>query len=95
MLVVVGSTVPPGTMIGKVKPTLISRSGLTADIDFYLAYVPERVSPGNALKEIVESPRLVGGIGPNSTKIAAELLRTGCTKVMRAQLKKNLIGIRY
>lgn len=82
MLVVVSSTVPPGIMLEKVKPKLESLSDLKADVGFYLAYVPERIAPGKALKEFVESPRLVGGVGPNSTKIAAELFRTVCKKVI-------------
>jgi len=82
MLVVISSTVPPGTMLRKVKPKLESLSGLETDDEFYLAYVPERIAPGKALKEFIESPRLVGGIGPNSTKIAAELFRTVCKKVI-------------
>ena len=82
MLVVICSTVPPRTMQEKVKLLLESLSGLKADVDFYLAYVPERIAPGNALKEFVESPRLVGGIGPNSTKAAAELFRTVCKKII-------------
>jgi UDP-N-acetyl-D-mannosaminuronic acid dehydrogenase len=82
MLVVVSSTIPPRTMQDKVKPELESLSGLKSDLDFYLAYVPERIAPGNALKEFVESPRLVGGIGPNSTKLAAELFRTVCKRVI-------------
>jgi len=81
-LVVISSTVPPGTMLGKVKSTLESLSGLKAETDFYLTYVPERIAPGKALKEFVESPRLIGGIGPNSTKLATELFRTVCKKVI-------------
>lgn len=76
MLVIISSTVPPGTITEQIKPQLELKSGLIADFDFYLAYVPERIAPGNALKEFVESPRLAGGIGSNSTKIAAELFRT-------------------
>jgi len=82
MLLVISSTLPPGTMLGMVKPKLESLSGLEAESQLYLAYVPERIAPGKALKEFVESPRLVGGIGPNSTKIAAELFRTVCKKVI-------------
>jgi len=82
MLVVVSSTASPGTMQTLVKPKLESLSGLKADTDFYLAYVPERIAPGNALKEFVESPRLVGGMGPNSTKIASELFKTVCKTVI-------------
>lgn len=82
MLVVVSSTVPPGTMLEKAKPSLESLSGLKAETEFYLAYVPERIAPGKALEEFVESPRLVGGVGPNSTQVAAELFRTVCKKVI-------------
>ena len=86
MLVVISSTVPPATMLGKIKPKLESLSSLQADNEFYLAYVPERIAPGKALKEFVESPRLVGGVGPNSTKIAAELFRTVCKKVIETDV---------
>ncbi len=82
MLVVIGSTIPPGTMATKVKPILESLSNLKADEEFYLAYVPERIAPGKALKEFVESPRLVGGIGNNSTRVAAELFGSVCKKVI-------------
>ncbi|MDG6223233.1 MAG: nucleotide sugar dehydrogenase [Candidatus Bathyarchaeota archaeon] len=82
MFVAVCSTVPPRTMQETIKPLLESLSGLKADTDFYLAYVPERIAPGKALREFVESPRLVGGIGSNSTKIATELFRTVCKKII-------------
>jgi len=81
-LVVIGSTVPPGTMIMRVKPELESISSLRADIDFYLAYAPERIAPSKALAEFAESPKLVGGIGPNSTRMASELFRTVCRNVL-------------
>ena len=85
-LVVISSTVPPGTMLRKVKPKLESLSDSKADAGFYLAYVPKRIAPGKTLKEFVESPRLVGGVGPNSTKIAAELFRTVCKKVIETDV---------
>jgi len=81
MLVVVSSTLPPGTMRIMVKPMLES-SGLKADVDFYLAYVPERIAPGNALREFVENPRLIGGIGFNSTRVASELFKVVCRRVI-------------
>jgi len=82
MLIVISSTLPPGTTQSKIKVLLESLSDLKSDADFYLAYVPERISPGKALQEFVENPRLVGGVGPNSTKIAAEFFRTVCNKVI-------------
>lgn len=82
MLIIISSTIPPGTTMGLVKSMLESLSGLEVEEDFYLAYVPERIAPGRALKEFIESPRLVGGVGPHSTKIAAELFRTVCKTVI-------------
>jgi UDP-N-acetyl-D-mannosaminuronic acid dehydrogenase len=82
MLIIVSSTVPPGTMLNKVKPTLESLGGSKADSGFYLAYVPERIAPGNALGEFIRSPRLIGGLGQNSTRIASELFRTVCKTVI-------------
>ena len=82
MLVVVSSTIPPGTMLNLVKPKLEDLTGLSVESDFYLAYVPERIAPGRALQEFVESPRLVGGVGPNSTKVASELFRAVCKNVI-------------
>jgi UDP-N-acetyl-D-mannosaminuronic acid dehydrogenase len=82
MIVTICSTLPPRTMHEKIKPTLECLSDLKADTDFYLAYVPERIAPGRALKEFVESPRLVGGIGPNSTKAVAKMFRRVCKKII-------------
>jgi UDP-N-acetyl-D-mannosaminuronic acid dehydrogenase len=82
-LVIVSSTIPPGTMLQTVKPLLESRTGLKADEDFFLAYVPERIAPRNTLNEFTKNPRLVGGISINSTKIAVELFRTVCQTVIK------------
>jgi UDP-N-acetyl-D-mannosaminuronic acid dehydrogenase len=81
-IVVVCSTIPSGTMRKEIKPILENSSGLKADNDFYLVFVPERIAPGNALTEFAEGTRLVGGIGQNSTKIGAELFRTVCKNVL-------------
>jgi UDP-N-acetyl-D-mannosaminuronic acid dehydrogenase len=83
MLVVVSSTIPPGTMANLVKPTLEALTGLRVESDFYLAYVPERIAPGRALQEFVGNPRLVGGVGHNSTRVASELFKTVCKKLIQ------------
>jgi len=71
-LVVIESTVPPGTTIGLAKP-LLEESGLKVEEDFYLAHVPERIAPGKAIDELLNMPRVVGGVGPKSTEKAPEL----------------------
>ena len=72
LLVVVESTILPGTTVNLVKP-LLEESGLKVEEDFYLAHVPERVAPGRAIDELSNMPRVVGGIGPSSTEKAIEL----------------------
>jgi len=72
LLVVVESTVPPGTTVGFAKP-LLEESEFKVEEDFYLAHVPERIAPGKAIDELLNMPRVVGGVGPRSTERALEL----------------------
>lgn len=71
-LVVLQSTTYPGTTVGPFREEL-ERSGLRAGADFGLAYVPERLSPGDATS--IGAPRLVGGLGVSDTARAAALMR--------------------
>jgi len=72
LLVIIESTIPPGTTVNFVKP-LLEESGLRVEEDFYLAHVPERIAPGKAIYELLHEPRVVGGVGPKSTEKALEL----------------------
>lgn len=74
-LVVVESTVAPGTTDNIVKPILEERSGMRAGKDFYLAFSYERVMVGRLIHNIVHYPRIVGGINKESTERAMELYR--------------------
>jgi len=71
-LVILESTVPPGTTIKVVLP-ILERSGLKAEAEFHLAYCPERVLPGNILYEIIKNDRVVGGVTPKAAERAKEL----------------------
>jgi len=71
-LVIVESSVPPGTTRDIVKPILEETSGLKAENDFYLAHSPERVYIGRAVEDIEKNyPKVVGGVGPRSLNIAS------------------------
>ncbi len=71
-LVIVESSVPPGTTEGIVRRALENASGLRAEDDFYLAYSPERVYIGRALKDIeINYPKVIGGLGPKSLEEAS------------------------
>lgn len=80
MLVVLESTVTPGTTDGMARQILEEESGLVAGEDFALAHAPERVMVGRLLKNIREHDRIVGGIDNASTKRAAELYAPVLTK---------------
>jgi UDP-N-acetyl-D-glucosamine dehydrogenase len=73
-LIVLQSTTFPGTTTGPFRE-VIERSGLTAGIDFDLAFAPERVNPGDPASASKGVPRLVGATTPQATKRAAALLR--------------------
>lgn len=71
-LVVLESTSPPMTTRGLLAP-ILERSGLRAGVDFYLAYSPERVMPGQILRELIENDRVIGGINRVSAEMGRDL----------------------
>jgi len=70
MLVIVESTTYPGTTEELVKPILEEKSNLKCGEDFFLAYSPERIDPGNLKYKLRNTPKIVGGIDATSTEIA-------------------------
>lgn len=73
-LVILESSVPPGTTRFFLRPILEEGSGLSAGRDFGLAYSPERISEGRALRDIVESyPKVIGGVDERSAEVASAL----------------------
>ncbi|MFC7062340.1 nucleotide sugar dehydrogenase [Halobacillus seohaensis] len=72
MLIVLESTTYPGTTEELLKPVL-EKSGLKCGEDFFLAYSPERVDPGNLNFKTKNTPKVVGGITPECTDVAAAL----------------------
>ena len=70
-LVIVESTIEPGTCRNILLPILLRESGLTLD-DFDLAYSPERIDPTNRKWGITNTPKLVAGLMDNAAKRAGE-----------------------
>ncbi len=70
-LVVFETTLPVGDTRDRFTPRLETASGLRADTDFFVAFSPERLYSGAALRNLATYPKLVGGIGPASTLRAA------------------------
>ncbi len=100
-LVIIESSVPPGTTEEIAKPVLEETSGLRAEDDFLLAYSPERIYVGRAVKDIEENyPKIVAGIGPHSTEAAArfyeKIAKKGVIKLPRprdAEFEKLAEGV--
>lgn len=70
-LVVLESTVPPGTLRDLVAP-ILRESGLVIGRDLFIAHAPERVLPGAVLREVVENERIVGGLTDACTDRCAQ-----------------------
>jgi len=81
MLVVLESTTYPGTTEEVVQP-ILERRGLKAGEDFFLAFSPERVDPGNKQFTTKTIPKVVGGAGPASTEAAAALYESVVSRVV-------------
>lgn len=75
MLIVLESTTYPGTTEDLLKP-ILEKSGLKCGEDFYLAFSPERVDPGNLIYKTKNTPKVVGGITEKCTEVAALLYET-------------------
>jgi UDP-N-acetyl-D-glucosamine dehydrogenase len=72
MLIVLESTTYPGTTEEIVKP-ILEETGMKCGKDFFLAFSPERVDPGNKIYNTKNTPKVVGGVTPQCTEVAAAL----------------------
>ena len=95
-LVVVESTVAPGTTQNIVQNIIEDHSGLTAGKDFHLAFAYERVMPGKLLNNIVNLPRIVGGVtgtcAEKALAIYSKIVKAHIhtTNVLTAELSKTI-----
>lgn len=96
-LVILESTVPPGTCINILRPVL-EESGLQAGPNFGLAHCPERVIPGRTVRELTQNDRVIGGIDRAAAEAASRLYKTfvegkiyltDCTTAEMVKLMEN------
>jgi UDP-N-acetyl-D-glucosamine dehydrogenase len=80
-LVILESTTYPGTTQEVVLP-ILERSGLQVGRDFFLAYSPERVDPGNPTYTTRNIPKVIGGITPRCTELASLLYQQFVERVI-------------
>jgi UDP-N-acetyl-D-glucosamine dehydrogenase len=81
MLVVLESTTYPGTTEELVQP-LLEATGLKVGVDFFLAFSPERVDPGNERFNTRNVPKVIGGTTPTCCQLARELYATAVDTVV-------------
>ncbi|MFC1576686.1 nucleotide sugar dehydrogenase, partial [Candidatus Omnitrophota bacterium] len=82
-IIVLESTTYPGTTREILLPILES-TGLKEGKDFYLAFSPERIDPGNEIYKTENTPKIIGGMSKNSTMIA---------KLLYNQVIKNVVAV--
>jgi len=96
-LVVLESTVPPGTTRDLLAP-ILAESGLRPGLDVFIAHCPERVLPGRILVELEQNDRLAGGLTPACAERAADLytafvkgqiMRTDATTAEMVKVMEN------
>ena len=87
MLVILESTTYPGTTEEVVQP-ILEKTGLKAGVDFYLAFSPERVDPGNEKWTTKNVPKVVGGLTPDCARLAAALYRSSIDTVVEVSSPK-------
>lgn len=80
-LVVLESTTYPGTTEEEILP-LLQRRNFKHNKDFYLSFSPERIDPGNRLYPVNKIPKIVGGITPEATTLAAIVYKNIVDKVV-------------
>jgi UDP-N-acetyl-D-glucosamine dehydrogenase len=82
MLIVLQSTVTPGTT-RDVLGGQLAQQGLEPGRDYFLAFCPERIDPGNQRWHVENTPKLVGGLTPTCGELAAAFYQPICEQVVQ------------
>lgn len=86
-LVILESTTYPGTTEEVLLPMFEEQAG-KAGIDFFLAFSPERIDPANTMFKVGDIPKVVGGVTPECSQLAAMLYRQIVPQVMEVSSPK-------
>ncbi len=80
MLIILGSTTYPGTTEEVILP-MLEKKGLKVGKDFYLAFSPERVDPGNSKYHTKNIPKVVGGVTKKCTELTQQFYKIAINQV--------------
>jgi len=86
-IIVLESTTYPGTTEELITPQL-EETGLIAGKDFFLAFSPERVDPGNKNYKTKNTPKLIGGLTKNCLELTTELYKNVMEKIVPVSSQK-------
>ena len=81
MLIVLQSTVTPGTT-RDVLGAMLAERGLALGLDYFVAFCPERIDPGNRTWRVENTPKLIGGLTTRCTELAAAFYGPVCESVV-------------
>jgi UDP-N-acetyl-D-glucosamine dehydrogenase len=81
-VVVLESTTYPGTTEELVQP-MLERRGMRVGADVFLAFSPERIDPGNTRYTLCNTPKVIGGVTADCTRLAAALYGSVVEEVVR------------
>ena len=80
-IIILESTTYPGTTVEVLQP-ILEKNGLSVGRDFALAYSPEREDPGNKEYHTTNTPKVVGGVEPISTRLASKIYQIALDEVI-------------
>jgi UDP-N-acetyl-D-glucosamine dehydrogenase len=86
-LIILESTTYPGTTEEVMLP-LLEGGGMKEGKDFYLAFSPERIDPGNKRYDTKNTPKIIGGVSKKSTQLAKKLYEQAIDKVIPVSSSK-------
>ena len=86
-IVIIESTIAPLSTDNEIK-LIFEKAGFTIGEDLYLAHCPERVLPGNIIKELINNDRIVGGVTPQCSDKVSQVYGTFVKgKIMKTEAK--------
>lgn len=87
-LVVLESTTYPGTTEELILPKF-QDAGASVGVDFFLAFSPERVDPGNSIYKTSNIPKVIGGVTPPCSEVASKLYSNFIEKIVRVSSSRT------